>query len=104
MTPYRLKHVPTGLYFQPYKYRGSNMSTKGKIYQTKTHGLSSAFKYAERYKDDERYQVFTVHCAENSQVFKLTKDKIAWKPNSWKTLKADTLIKDWITEPITISE
>lgn len=53
MVPYKVKHVPTGLYYQPHKHRGSNISTRGKIYQTGTHGLSSAFKYAEKYKDKE---------------------------------------------------
>ena len=42
MKPYKLKHVPTGLYYQPHKHRGSNLSQKEKIYQSATHGLSSA--------------------------------------------------------------
>ena len=42
MKPYKLKHVPTGLYYQPHKHRGSNLSQKGKIYQSATHWLSSA--------------------------------------------------------------
>lgn len=32
MNIYRLKHKPTGLYYKPVKGNGSNLSTKGKIY------------------------------------------------------------------------
>lgn len=37
--PYRIKHRPTGLYFQP-SHDGTNLSTKGKVYLTKTSPLS----------------------------------------------------------------
>lgn len=29
---YRIKHIPTGLYYQPRKYRGNNLSKNGKVY------------------------------------------------------------------------
>ena len=51
MKPYKLKHLPTGLYYQPHKHRGSNLSEKGKIYQSGTHGLSSALRYATKDKN-----------------------------------------------------
>ena len=35
MKPYRLKHHPTGLYYQP----NSGLSKKGKIYQTESNAL-----------------------------------------------------------------
>lgn len=41
--PYKLKHIPTGLYYQPLKYRGSNFSKLGKIYQTKTNILNLGY-------------------------------------------------------------
>lgn len=31
---YRIKHIPTGLYYQPRKYRGNNLSKNGKVYHT----------------------------------------------------------------------
>lgn len=33
--PYRIKHIKTGLYYQPSK-SGNNLSTKGKVYFTNT--------------------------------------------------------------------
>jgi hypothetical protein len=38
MKPYRIKHIPTGLYYKPSK-GGSNLSTKGKVYLTANSGL-----------------------------------------------------------------
>ena len=40
MKPYKLKHTPTGLYWQPITNRGSHFSKRGKIYQTKTNMLT----------------------------------------------------------------
>lgn len=42
MKPYRMKHIPTGYYYQPIKYRGSNFSTTGKIYTNKNNGVYAA--------------------------------------------------------------
>lgn len=39
MNPYRIKHKPTGLYYQPIS-NGNNLSKHGKAYQTKTNPLS----------------------------------------------------------------
>lgn len=44
MELYKLKHKPTGLYYQPvrgtYSWRKSNLSKKGKIYQDKRNVLN----------------------------------------------------------------
>lgn len=45
---YRVKHVPTGLYYQPQRHHGSNLSTRGKVYQTAKHGLSHAFRHKQK--------------------------------------------------------
>lgn len=37
--PYKLKHISTGLYYQPYKQYGSHLGKNGKIYQTKSNGI-----------------------------------------------------------------
>lgn len=94
MKPYKLKHVPTGLYYQPHKHRGSNLSKRGKIYQTNTHGLSSAF--------NNGYSVFRVFVEKDSTIHKLTKDVFAWVECSYSgnQLRADTLTKDWVKEEI----
>lgn len=39
MKPYKLKHIPTGLYYKPVGGSISNLSKNGKIYQTKTNAL-----------------------------------------------------------------
>lgn len=38
MKPYRIKHIPTGLYYKPSNGM-SNLSTKGKVYMTNNCGL-----------------------------------------------------------------
>ena len=38
MKPYRIKHIPTGLYYKPSNGR-DNLSTKGKVYLTANSGL-----------------------------------------------------------------
>jgi len=91
---YKLKHIPTGLYYQPHKHRGSNLSKRGKIYQTKTHGLSSEFR--------NKRKTFTVYCAKDSQVYKLAKDILNFEDYkySYNQVKAETLVSDWIVEEI----
>jgi hypothetical protein len=102
MNLYKLKHKSTGLYYQPHKFRGSNLSERGKVYQTKTHGLSSAFKYAELYKTDDRYQEFKVYCAKNSTIYKKTKEILNWENDRVYSsqLKATTKLEDWVIEEI----
>ncbi len=39
MEAYRLKHIPTGLYYQPTK-NGNNLSKRGKVYLTKVNPLT----------------------------------------------------------------
>lgn len=39
MTPYRIKHKPTGLYYQPI-CNGNNLSKNGKVYLTKGNPLA----------------------------------------------------------------
>lgn len=36
---YKLKHIPTGLYYKPLNGTSSNLSKRGKIYQTKINAL-----------------------------------------------------------------
>lgn len=95
MRPYKLKHVPTGLYYQP----GNNLSYRGKIYQTGTHGLSSAIKRLERDKTDDK---FSICVKKDSKVHKETIDILSWTENRWSRgyVKASTKTNDWIIEEI----
>lgn len=89
---YRLKHLPTGLYYQPHKHRGSHLSKKGKIYQTSTHGLSSEMQNKTLY--------FRIRVADNSVVHRLTKDVLVYHKckYAYNQLYADTLVSDWVKE------
>jgi len=89
---YRMKHIPTGLYFQPHKFRGSHLSKKGKIYQTNTNGLSDRYGRTE----------FVIMCQKDSLIHKITKDILNWYPTSYSAtkLKCNTLFTDWIKEEI----
>lgn len=91
---YRLKHVPTGLYYQPHKHRGSNLSKRGKVYQTKVHGLSSTMRNKE--------STFSVYCEKDSIVYRQTKDILNYSECRWSynQMKAETNISDWIIEDI----
>lgn len=99
---YKLKHIPTGLYYQPHKHRGSNLSKRGKVYQTGTHGLSSAYKYAEKYPEDEHYKTFSIYCEKDSQIYKQTMNILHWEDCKWayNQVKATTNLSDWIIENI----
>ncbi len=91
---YKLKHKPTGMYYQPHKHRGSNLSKTGKVYQTGTHGLSGAFKSTR--------QTFTIFVAKDSTIHKKTKDVLIYSECRYdqSQLKAETLISDWEIETI----
>jgi hypothetical protein len=87
-----MKHIPTGLYFQPHKHRGSHLSKRGKIYQTNINGIESGNK---------GYKCFTVCCEKGSQIHKLTVDKLSWNDGwSYNQLKANTNFSDWEREYI----
>jgi hypothetical protein len=93
MKPYKLKHTPTGLYYQPHKHRGSHLSKKGKIYQTNTNGVETG---------NYGYKTFTVCCEKGSQIHKLTESVLNWVGCPWANnqLRAETNFEDWIREDI----
>lgn len=90
MKPYKVKHIPTGLYFQPHKHRGSHLSKNGKIYQTKTNGLSNR----------SGYKCFRIACQKDSQIHKLTKNILCWSDYTYGQLYTNTNFEDWIQEEI----
>ena len=100
---YKVKHVPSGLYYQPHKYRGSNLSTRGKVYQTNTHGLSEAFSRAERTPNNKMAQRFSVYVQEDSVIHKKFRDQFQWETIGYELrgqLKAYTKVTDWVVESI----
>ena len=86
--------MPTGLYYQPHKHRGSNLSKRGKIYQTSTHGLSSAFK--------NKSNLFSIYVEKDSVMHRETKDILLYEECRWSgsQLVARTKTSDWIIENI----
>lgn len=89
MKAHRMKHVPTGLYYQPIRHMGSNLSKNGKVYLTESHGVKS---------NDNKFFVYSYcYC----KVITQTKDKLDWvKSYSSSELKAVTNINDWIKEEV----
>ena len=96
MKPYKLKHKPTGLYYQPKTHRSSNLSKKGKIYQTKNNILSIGF-----YADGKSRKTLTVYVYGNSHIYKQYKEKFDWKESyNYNEYIAETDIEDWTKEEL----
>lgn len=96
MKPYKLKHTPTGLYYQPKKHRGANLSERGKIYQTKNNILSMGF-----YSDGSHRQILTLYANKSTRVYKKTKDILPWKESyNYNECEVETKIEDWVKEEI----
>ncbi len=93
MKPYKLKHVPTGLYYQPHKHRGSHLSKKGKIYQTNTNGVESG---------NYGHKTFTIACEKGSTIHKITESILSRTEARWATnqLRVETNFEDWVREEI----
>lgn len=66
MNPYRIKHIPTGLYYKPGKL---NLSKKGKVYQTGANILTYVCR-----------GVVPVVVRKGSKIHEATKDRIQWEP------------------------
>lgn len=92
MKAYRMKHIPTGMYYQPHRFRGSNLSQKGKIYQTAINGIS-----AESHKKN---RVVVIYVKEGSIVHRKTKHILNYQPYEYEQVYAVTRYEDWIKEEI----
>lgn len=90
---YRLKHKPTGLYYQPSKHRGSHFSKKGKIYHSELNALTSIIK--------SKKEIFTIFIMKNSVIHKQTKGILEYKESlTFNKVVVDTFVKDWEREYI----
>jgi hypothetical protein len=99
---YKVKHVPSGLYYQPHKHRGSNLSVRGKVYQTATHGLSEAFRRLKDHPDKPQFQIFYVYARKDSPIQKKYANLFTWQDctSDYWQVKAATKVTDWIIEEI----
>jgi hypothetical protein len=98
MALYKLRHNPTGLYYQPHKHRGNNLSKNGKVYQTKSHGLSSTIRRGGK--------TFPVMVVKNGPVHKQSKDILNYSESRWtyNQMVAETLVSDWELVEVTVSQ
>ena len=88
MKPYRIKYVPTGLYYKPGEV---NLSKNGKVYTTGT----NAFSYFSR-------GYIPVSARKGSKLHMSTQDIIRWLPTayySWK-MSAQIPIEQFIKEEL----
>jgi hypothetical protein len=91
---YRVKHVPTGLYYKPCGHRASHLSKTGKVYHTNVNGVNG--------EKNGGMKMMRIFCEKNSQIHKNTKDKLDWKDcsYSYNRMYTDTPFEDWTIENI----
>lgn len=95
--PYKLKHKPTGLYYQPKKHRGSHFSKRGKIYQTKSNILNMGY-----YSDGSPREKISIWAHKDTLIYKELKNRLVWAEATWKNgeFETITLSSDWEIEEI----
>lgn len=74
ISPYKLRHIKTGLFYQVAATGGNNLSIKGQIYRTLRNVTTTRHG---------RYGVVVIAKAA-SKVYKETKDIIAWEPCQYR--------------------
>lgn len=85
---YRLKHIPTGLYYQPGE---NNLSTTGKVYFTNSNVMSSCYSGG----------MIEMQVRRDGQIHKKY-SHLSWESVSYKygKVKIVTKISDWVKEYI----
>jgi hypothetical protein len=94
---YRLKHIPTGLFYKPVGGTQSNLSKLGKVYSREANAKAS-YGHAKSIR---------VYVKEGSKLHRDICDKLkfekAYNYNNWnKNMFCDTPISDWIIEELKI--
>lgn len=94
---YRLKHKPTGLYWQPHRHRGSHLSKKGKIYHTEKTALGILPKEGK---------TMTIQVDKNSMIYNETKTYLKYEDCKYalNQVRALTQIKDWVVDKIELPD
>jgi len=84
MEAFKIRHIPTGLFWQPHKHRGSTLSKTGKIY-SKRNFAEAAIKHTH------------IQVAENSVVYRMTKDILKYQELKWVVgqMKAISYKSEW---------
>jgi hypothetical protein len=93
--PFRLKHVPTGMYYQPHRHRGNNISITGKIYHKEVH--------ANSVKNMERGGGITIWVMKRSKICRDTESILVYFESRIVSGEACALTRldDWQVEEMT---
>jgi hypothetical protein len=88
MKPYRIKHIPTGLYYQPVK-SGNSLGERGKVYLTNASPLSM---------NGDGYPIF-LQLRKDSLAYKKVANLVDWKDYDYKSVtyranKAEFVIEE----------
>ena len=89
MKPYRIKHIPTGLYYQPVK-SGNNLGERGKVYLTNASPLSM---------HDDDYSIW-LQLRKDSLAYKKTANLVAWKDYDYKSVTYRANKREFIIEEL----
>lgn len=96
---YKLKHLPTGLYYQPGSGQGSsNLSERGKVYSGPTSVLSKAIA--------NHQQSITIQVTQQGRVYEATKAQVNYRTqrNYYNVYVAETKVSDWVKEEVVVLE
>lgn len=94
MKTFKLRHIPSGLFYQPHKHGGSNLSKKGKIYQNDNHGLRDEFRKLEQGVENVTIQI---RVSKNSAVYEVIKDMYEFEKErySYNGLQTSVAAEEW---------
>lgn len=96
MKPYRLKHVPTGMYYRPGGSSGSTLSVKGKVYNSGVNGLS----YMGKKDKDYEFEVFT----KKDSIVHVNSQSLEWSSYGSYFVKTKVKVSDFVKEEIDVAK
>ena len=99
MNPYRIKHIPTGLYYKPEGNTCNNLSKTGKVYFTKINVLNTGV-----YNIDGK-EYIGIHVKAQSPIHMQTLPVIDWRESyTSKKRYAYVPVDDFKIEEININD
>lgn len=89
---FKIKHVPSGLFYQPHKHRGNNLSKNGKIYATE--GFAKSSLKSNRMKP-------SIQLDKDGRVHKIVKNMLSFRECKWtyNQVITETSESDWEIVP-----
>lgn len=85
MSAHKIKHIPTGLFYQPHKHRGNNLSKNGKVYAI------------EGYAKLALKSIAAIQLEKGGRVYNIVKDILPLRDSryAYNQVIAQTSEKDW---------